>query len=610
MPDVPNPGAPIAMRHHHTSFTRDERPTGVAVDSGPHDAVGVEDDITREFWGATRGWVSGEQAATRSTGRLRRTSGPVEPAGTDAGRDASAVDATGPVRLIRDGVAAFRPKVVDRRGDVDRTRSHGIVRPTASQVAAVDVDASPPGAGRDSTIGELGAGAPTWAPELDDWPLAPMARIDDDITTSDDTTTSMARPVREHVPDSRTDRVRQPGDRPIDRDPTTSVPVVGLGSVDPYIKRIGLAVLALALLVPLAIALRPAETEPQLDSVVIDGVDGSDTAGGQAAGDEVADDEAAMPEGAVAETAGAPATVSPEIAADPAAATTTAPEAGDESAESAAASSSSSGSSPAPSEAADPDTDTTASAAATTDAAPATEATEAAAASQTDAAQVSEQSEQDVPACPQQYTAAPGDSWYRIADASGIGVEVLLAENTSALDTVLFPGDEVCLTADATIPSPPATTPATTAAPTTPSTAPPATSAPTTAAPTTAAPTTAATTTAAPTTAAPTTAAPAAPSEPASESEVKALIREIWPEDQHEMAFNVARRESNYNPTVFNGFCCYGVFQIYYSVHQSWLRDYGINSSSDLLDARKNITAAYALYQRSGGWSPWRQTAY
>ena len=39
--------------------------------------------------------------------------------------------------------------------------------------------------------------------------------------------------------------------------------------------------------------------------------------------------------------------------------------------------------------------------------------------------------------------------------------------------------------------------------------------------------------------------------------------------------------------------------------HKSWLDDYGITSPNDLLDAQKNITAAYALYQRSGGWGPW-----
>ncbi len=130
---------------------------------------------------------------------------------------------------------------------------------------------------------------------------------------------------------------------------------------------------------------------------------------------------------------------------------------------------------------------------------------------------------------------------------------------------------------------------------------PPTTAAPaTTQAPTTAAPTTtqAPTTTAAPTTT-------VAPSESYSPSEVKALIRETWPEDQHEKALDVAWRESNYIETADNGWCCVGVFQMYWTVHQSWLDDYGIYTRDDLKNARKNIAAAYALYQRSGGWGPW-----
>ena len=84
-----------------------------------------------------------------------------------------------------------------------------------------------------------------------------------------------------------------------------------------------------------------------------------------------------------------------------------------------------------------------------------------------------------------------------------------------------------------------------------------------------------------------------------------ALIREIWPDELEERALQIAYRESNFKSTAYNGSCCYGVFQINWSSHKSWLGAYGITSANDLLDARKNITAAYALYQRSGGWGPW-----
>ncbi len=83
------------------------------------------------------------------------------------------------------------------------------------------------------------------------------------------------------------------------------------------------------------------------------------------------------------------------------------------------------------------------------------------------------------------------------------------------------------------------------------------------------------------------------------------IIRDVWPDELEERALEIAKRESNYIATAHNGWCCYGVFQLYWTVHKSWLDDYGIYSSTDLFDARKNIRAAYGLYQSSGGWGPW-----
>ena len=82
----------------------------------------------------------------------------------------------------------------------------------------------------------------------------------------------------------------------------------------------------------------------------------------------------------------------------------------------------------------------------------------------------------------------------------------------------------------------------------------------------------------------------------------------MWPDDLEEQALRIAWRESGYNPRAQNH-CCSGLFQIYYDVHASWLADLGINSVEDLYDPHLNATAAYALYQRSGGWEPWRMTA-
>ena len=188
------------------------------------------------------------------------------------------------------------------------------------------------------------------------------------------------------------------------------------------------------------------------------------------------------------------------------------------------------------------------------------------------------------PPCPIEYEVVVGDYWIRIADGAGVPIAELLAANGATTNTPLYPGATICLPAGATIPAPPTTT------------VPPTTVPPTTVPPTTAAPTTTTTTT--------TTTAPSS-SGPASPEEVQQLIREIFPPDQHAKALDVAWKESSYRATAYNGWCCYGVFQIYWDVHKGWLDDFGIYQSSDLFDAEKNIRAAYHLYQQSGGWSPW-----
>ena len=199
-----------------------------------------------------------------------------------------------------------------------------------------------------------------------------------------------------------------------------------------------------------------------------------------------------------------------------------------------------------------------------------------------DAAAVDETAERVVPACPKTYTAGAGDSWYRIADAAGVSPSAVMSENRATGDTVILPGDEVCLPAEATIPAQPTAATATTAPETT--DAPPSTTAPST------------------TDAPSTTSAPVAT---ASAEAVKELIRQTWPTDQHETAFTIARRESKLNPRADNNSCCYGVFQIYFEVHKGWLDDFGVYTASDLFDAEKNIAAAHHLYERAGGWGPW-----
>ena len=191
--------------------------------------------------------------------------------------------------------------------------------------------------------------------------------------------------------------------------------------------------------------------------------------------------------------------------------------------------------------------------------------------------------------CGADYELGDGDYWIRIADAAGVSLAELLAVNNASVDTVLVPGSTICLPVGAATPAPP-----TTATPNrTPAAAAPAGSGTSTQTPaTTAAPTTAPTTT--------------SPPRPAAvpESDAAAIIRDVWPDELEDRALEIAWRESNHRSNV-NNYCCYGLFQIYYSVHRSWLASLGIDSAQDLFDPRANAIAAYTLYQRAGGWGPW-----
>jgi len=85
--------------------------------------------------------------------------------------------------------------------------------------------------------------------------------------------------------------------------------------------------------------------------------------------------------------------------------------------------------------------------------------------------------------------------------------------------------------------------------------------------------------------------------------DVECIIRDVWPDQLEDRALRIAWRESRFVPTARNA-CCYGLFQIYFTVHRAWLADYGVTSPADLYDPRTNATVAYALYQKAG-WAPW-----
>ena len=207
------------------------------------------------------------------------------------------------------------------------------------------------------------------------------------------------------------------------------------------------------------------------------------------------------------------------------------------------------------------------------------------------------------PPCGVDYEVAAGDYWLRLADASGSDLDDLLTVNGASTDTPLYPGSEICLPAGASTPAPPTTeAPATTEAPTTeaPTTTQPTTDTPTTQPPAADPPTT----TDPPSTTQPPSTDPPPTTSPRPTGSVPDIIRAVWPDDLEQRALEIAWRESNFVPTAHN-YCCYGLFQIYYEAHSSWLPAVGVNSAEDLFDPYLNARAAYMLYQRSGGWSPW-----
>jgi hypothetical protein len=201
------------------------------------------------------------------------------------------------------------------------------------------------------------------------------------------------------------------------------------------------------------------------------------------------------------------------------------------------------------------------------------------------------------PACSGEYEVGAGDYWIGIAERAGVSTSALLDANGATTDTPIYPGSTICLPDGAQDPGPPpAPTTTTTKAPTT-------TAAPTTTVKPTTTTTKAPTTTAKPTT---TTVAPTTtqPKKTYTRDEVTSIIAAVFPADLLDTALKIADRESNLQPGVRN-YCCYGLFQIHWDAHKSWLAGFGVTSPEQLYDPRVNAEMALALYMRSGGWGPW-----
>ncbi len=88
-----------------------------------------------------------------------------------------------------------------------------------------------------------------------------------------------------------------------------------------------------------------------------------------------------------------------------------------------------------------------------------------------------------------------------------------------------------------------------------------------------------------------------------SSAQVMALIRQMWPADSVDKALEVASKESGYDSRAFNGWCCYGVFQINYGSQYQRLNNRGLGLEW-LYDAKVNIEIAIEIFNEQG-WAPW-----
>jgi hypothetical protein len=155
--------------------------------------------------------------------------------------------------------------------------------------------------------------------------------------------------------------------------------------------------------------------------------------------------------------------------------------------------------------------------------------------------------------CENHYVVVKGDSWWSIAKKSDISLKRILKLNGAKTSTKILIGNKVCVPSKST---PVATT-------------------------------------------------PAIPKY--TQAEVVQIIRDAWPDDLEERALFIAYRESKYQPGAINrSKCCYGLFQIYYRWHKTWLPEVGVTSANQLLNPRLNAAAAYRMYQRNNGWGPWK----
>mgnify|MGYP000273873428 FL=1 len=184
-------------------------------------------------------------------------------------------------------------------------------------------------------------------------------------------------------------------------------------------------------------------------------------------------------------------------------------------------------------------------------------------------AKVVVQPEEKAPQCGAKFSVQLGDSWSLLADYAGVGTRELLQVNKANARTVIVPGDELCVPQGARMrrPAPVVTTqPARQASSPKP------------------------------------VVVVAAKRFTAAQS--TKIIRDVFPDALEKRALEIVQRESHTNAAAYN-FCCYGLFQIHFQAHKSWLATIGVTNPSQLLDAGTNARAALTLYKRSNSWAAW-----
>jgi hypothetical protein len=179
------------------------------------------------------------------------------------------------------------------------------------------------------------------------------------------------------------------------------------------------------------------------------------------------------------------------------------------------------------------------------------------------------QPEVKTPQCGAKFNVQLGDSWSLLADYAGVGTRELLQVNKANARTVIVPGDELCVPSGARMrrPAPVVTTqPARQAASPKP--------------------------------------VVVVAAKRFTVAQSTQIIRDVFPDALEKRALELAQRETHTNAAAYN-FCCYGLFQIHFQAHKSWLATIGVTNPSQLLDAGTNARAALTLYKRSNSWAAW-----